>query len=69
MAFLAQFPGRCADCESRISPGDNVTYDLHDALVHVNCPDPITGEYVDNVSMGKGIACATCFCYHAGECA
>ena len=35
-AFEARYPGRCADCDNRIEPGDQATY-LDDELVHLAC--------------------------------
>lgn len=62
MSFRAQYRGQCADCGQELR-GDEVTYDLHDELVHVRCPGR-----PDDVSMGDGTLCEKCFCYHAGEC-
>jgi hypothetical protein len=34
--FEARYYGRCAACDERITPGDEVAYD-DDALVHEDC--------------------------------
>lgn len=60
MSFIAQYRSECADCGEDVR-GELVTYDLHDSLVHVRCPDR-----PDDVSMGE--LCGRCFCYHVGEC-
>jgi hypothetical protein len=62
MSFTAKYPGECADCGSDIVPGDDVSFDRNDDLVHRVCPDQ-----PDDVAMGT--LCDRCFCYHAGECA
>lgn len=64
MAFPAKYPGTCADCGLPITPGYLVMYDAHDELVHRQCPGR-----PDDVSMGDGVPCPSCFCFHAGECA
>lgn len=38
MSFRANWPGRCADCDEGIAPGDNVEY-VDDVLVHVDCSE------------------------------
>lgn len=44
MSFRAEYPGRCADCETVISPGEQVEYDLDDNLVHTACYRPHPGR-------------------------
>ena len=36
-AFTARYHGRCTSCHERISPGDPVTYNDDDELVHQDC--------------------------------
>ena len=38
--FQARYDGRCAECEHRIRPGDDVAYD-EDELVHAKCVQPV----------------------------
>lgn len=35
--FTARFPGTCVECRDFIDPGDEVTYDEHDTVVHAGC--------------------------------
>jgi hypothetical protein len=37
MSFEAKYGGWCADCDDRIQPGDTVTYNEDDALIHMHC--------------------------------
>jgi hypothetical protein len=36
--FAANYPGTCASCAGRITPGDEVLYGLDDSLEHQECP-------------------------------
>jgi hypothetical protein len=40
--FAANYPGTCASCAGRITPGDEVLYGLDDSLEHGTCPDLLT---------------------------
>lgn len=39
MSFEARFPGRCAACEERIAPGEQVRYSEDDELAHNRCEE------------------------------
>jgi hypothetical protein len=39
VVFLAQYHGRCPACGDEIDPGDEVTYNRDDELVHDDCDD------------------------------
>jgi hypothetical protein len=39
MSFVAQFVGRCTECDERIEVGDRIRVS-GDAYAHVNCDDP-----------------------------
>ncbi len=60
MTFTAKYPGRCANCDDNIIPGDDITYHGDDELIHTQCdtdPTPKTTE-----------PCKQCWCAHEGEC-
>jgi hypothetical protein len=40
--FAARYPGTCASCTHRITPGDPVQYGIDDQLEHHSCPDELT---------------------------
>lgn len=61
MSFEAKYPGRCAECDDRIEPGEQVTYS-DDELVHVACDrEPQREDDPDE-------ACGKCWLVHSGEC-
>jgi hypothetical protein len=39
--FAANYPGTCASCAGRITPGDEVLYGLDDSLEHGTCLDDL----------------------------
>lgn len=39
--FAARYPGACASCSAKITPGDCVQYGIDDQLEHLDCPDPL----------------------------
>lgn len=39
MSFEARYPGRCPECSEVIEPGDDVTYNDADEVVHIECDD------------------------------
>jgi hypothetical protein len=39
--FAANYPGTCASCGGRITPGDEVLYGLDDSLEHGECLDDL----------------------------
>lgn len=65
MSFLARYDGTCAaQCGQRIHPGDAVTYDADDRLVHEVCTparDPL------DIRPGE-ITCGVCFCIMPCRC-
>ncbi len=62
MTFEAKYPGRCANCDDNITPGDDVTYTPDDELVHAHCDsEPRREDDPDE-------ACGKCWLVHSGEC-
>ena len=61
-AFEARYPGRCTSCSERIEPGDTVTYDGDDEIVHGECDREPQRE--DDPTE----ACGKCWTVHSGEC-
>ena len=37
--FEARYPGKCAACDGRITPGENVRYSEDDEIMHSRCED------------------------------
>ena len=70
MSFTARYRGWCADCDSDIEPGQEVTYrptgraGEADDLIHVKCPEQLDDD--DKAKLNP--LCPRCFTYHAGEC-
>lgn len=60
MSFEAKYRGVCADCGSRIEPGQTVEYDEEDELVHTDC--------VPTGPVRSAPPCERCWLVHAGEC-
>lgn len=52
--FIAKYKGTCEGCISPIQPGDEVTFNSWNDVVHVSCPDNLT----EGTSHGF---CPTCF--------
>jgi hypothetical protein len=63
MSFEAKYYGRCAGCEERIEPGDQVEY-ADEELVHTHC-DPQADPDAPTRNEKR---CPACFTIHAGEC-
>ena len=61
--FEAKYPGRCAACDERITPGDTVTYD-DDELVHAACEVTSLPHPRDTAAT----VCRDCWTVHAGDC-
>jgi hypothetical protein len=39
MPFTATYGGPCGDCDERVKPGHQATYNEDDTLVHADCAD------------------------------
>lgn len=64
-AFVAEYHGTCEECTGPIVPGQEVSYDATDDLVHVECPDPLSAGGA--LRPGE-VVCPDCFLIHAGGC-
>ena len=51
--FEAKYHGTCGACAGHISPGDEVTYDGTDTLIHAQCPEAVIER--------RGEVCGRCF--------
>lgn len=64
--FIAQYFGTCDDCLGSVLPGQEVTYNVRDDLVHVECPD-VRNDPTTPPAKAETL-CPRCTSYHAGEC-
>jgi hypothetical protein len=66
MAFEAKYGGVCEACEERIRPGERVTYDVHDDLVHASCAGAGVSRSVRREA--AEVVCETCWLVKPCEC-
>lgn len=69
VAFLAEYKGVCACCDTAFAPGTEVTYDSEGNLLVVQCPnaEPATLTPEQRAAL-RAKMCPSCFMVHAGEC-
>lgn len=65
--FEAKYPGVCADCRDDIVPGERVTYNGDDELVHDGHGDRPRVVIRRPSEIGDEV-CPSCCLIHAGEC-